>query len=133
MNVTLIFSVERYEKVMEAYLDGLDAAAQAGHDLSRIHSVASFFVSRVDTEIDKRLDAIGTPEATEAGLRILGLGGNAVDAAVAVSRTGTVAAFYPKPGEGAKYYRISNDGGRTWGEELDFPPAYVGPMTVGRR
>ena len=54
-------------------------------------------------------------------------------AAVAVSRTGAVAAFYPKPGEGAKYYRISNDGGRTWGEELDFPPAYVGPMTVGRR
>ncbi|MCG7630736.1 MULTISPECIES: transaldolase [Gordonia] len=65
VNVTLIFSVERYEKVIEAYLDGLDAAAQAGHDLSRIHSVASFFVSRVDTEIDKRLDAIGTPEAVE--------------------------------------------------------------------
>lgn len=65
VNVTLIFSVERYEKVIAAYLDGLDAAAQAGHDLSRIHSVASFFVSRVDTEIDKRLDAIGTPEATD--------------------------------------------------------------------
>ena len=54
-------------------------------------------------------------------------------AAVAVSRTGTIAAFYPKPGEGAKYYRISHDGGRTWGEELDFPPGYVGPMSVGRR
>ena len=52
-------------------------------------------------------------------------------AAVATSRTGTIAAFYPKPGEGAKYYRISNDGGRTWGEELDFPPAYAGPMSVG--
>jgi transaldolase len=65
VNVTLIFSVERYKKVMDAYLDGLDAAAQAGHDLSSIHSVASFFVSRVDTEIDKRLDAIGTPAATE--------------------------------------------------------------------
>jgi hypothetical protein len=54
-------------------------------------------------------------------------------AAVAVSRTGTVAAFYPKPGEGAKYYRISNDGGQSWGKELDFPPGYVGPMSVGRR
>lgn len=63
VNVTLIFSVERYQAVMDAYLDGLDAAARAGHDLSNIHSVASFFVSRVDTEIDKRLDAIGTPDA----------------------------------------------------------------------
>ncbi len=49
---------------MDAYLSGIEAAAQAGHDISTIHSVASFFVSRVDTEIDKRLDAIGTPEAT---------------------------------------------------------------------
>ncbi|MCD2144413.1 transaldolase [Gordonia paraffinivorans] len=65
VNVTLIFSVERYKEVMDAYLDGLDAAAEAGHDLSTIHSVASFFVSRVDTEIDKRLEAIGTPEALE--------------------------------------------------------------------
>lgn len=64
VNVTLIFSVQRYQEVMAAYLDGLDAAASAGHDLSTIHSVASFFVSRVDTEIDKRLEAIGTPEAT---------------------------------------------------------------------
>ena len=65
VNVTLIFSVERYEAVMNAYLEGLEAAKAAGHDLSSIHSVASFFVSRVDTEVDKRLDAIGTPEATE--------------------------------------------------------------------
>ena len=48
---------------MDAYLAGLEAATQAGHDLKRIHSVASFFVSRVDTEIDKRLEAIGTEEA----------------------------------------------------------------------
>ncbi|MGB6182096.1 MAG: transaldolase [Rhodococcus sp. (in: high G+C Gram-positive bacteria)] len=65
VNVTLIFSVERYELVMNAYLEGLEAAKAAGHDLKSIHSVASFFVSRVDTEIDKRLDAIGTPEAIE--------------------------------------------------------------------
>ncbi|GAA1463946.1 transaldolase [Williamsia maris] len=64
VNVTLIFSVERYRLVMGAYLDGIEAAKAAGHDVSKIHSVASFFVSRVDTEIDSRLDAIGTPDAT---------------------------------------------------------------------
>jgi transaldolase len=63
VNVTLIFSVERHEAVMDAYLAGLEKAKQAGHDLSNIHSVASFFVSRVDTEIDARLDKIGTEEA----------------------------------------------------------------------
>ena len=63
VNVTLIFSLERYRAVIEAYLDGLTQAAAAGIDLSTIHSVASFFVSRVDTEVDKRLNAIGTDEA----------------------------------------------------------------------
>lgn len=63
VNVTLIFSVERHREVIDAYLAGLEAAKQAGHDLSKIHSVASFFVSRVDTEIDKRLEAIGSDEA----------------------------------------------------------------------
>ena len=58
VNVTLIFSVERHKAVMDAYLTGLEAAKEAGHDLSRIHSVASFFVSRVDTEIDKRLEKV---------------------------------------------------------------------------
>src|ERR1700744_2836714 len=63
VNVTLIFSVERHKRVMDAYLAGLETAKAAGHDLSMIHSVASFFVSRVDTEIAHRLDAIGTDEA----------------------------------------------------------------------
>jgi transaldolase len=63
VNVTLIFSIERYREVMDAYLTGLEQAREAGHDLSRIFSVASFFVSRVDTEVDKRLDAIGSDEA----------------------------------------------------------------------
>jgi len=71
VNVTLIFSVERHRAVMDAYLSGLEAAQQAGHDLNTIHSVASFFVSRVDTEIDKRLEAIGTDEA----LALRGLAG----------------------------------------------------------
>ncbi|MFF5027233.1 transaldolase [Streptomyces collinus] len=63
VNVTLIFSLERYRAVMDAYLSGLEKAKERGLDLSKIHSVASFFVSRVDTEIDKRLDGIGTEEA----------------------------------------------------------------------
>jgi transaldolase len=63
VNVTLIFSLDRYRAVMDAYLSGLEQAAAGGHDLSRITSVASFFVSRVDTETDARLDKIGTPEA----------------------------------------------------------------------
>jgi transaldolase len=63
VNVTLIFGVDRYRGVMDAYLAGLEDAQAAGIDLSTIHSVASFFVSRVDTEVDKRLDAIGTDEA----------------------------------------------------------------------
>ncbi|MFC9488868.1 transaldolase, partial [Streptomyces hydrogenans] len=63
VNVTLIFSLERYRAVMDAYLAGLEKARERGLDLSEIHSVASFFVSRVDTEIDKRLDGIGTDEA----------------------------------------------------------------------
>lgn len=63
VNVTLIFSLQRYRKVMDAYLDGLERARDAGTDLSSIRSVASFFVSRVDTEVDKRLDKVGSDEA----------------------------------------------------------------------
>src|SRR5215471_3700062 len=63
INVTLIFSLERYGEVIDAFFAGMEQAAQAGHDLSSIASVASFFVSRVDTEVDSRLDKMGTPEA----------------------------------------------------------------------
>ena len=63
VNVTLIFSVERHREVIDASLAGMEKAREAGHDLSKIHSVASFFVSRVDTEIDKRLEKIGSEEA----------------------------------------------------------------------
>jgi transaldolase len=63
VNVTLIFSVERHRAVMDAYLAGLEKAKEAGHDLSKIHSVASFFVSRVDSEIDKRLEKLDSQEA----------------------------------------------------------------------
>ncbi|GAQ73971.1 transaldolase [Streptomyces turgidiscabies] len=63
VNVTLIFSLERYREVMAAYLAGLEKAQAAGIDLATIHSVASFFVSRVDSEIDKRLTLLGTDAA----------------------------------------------------------------------
>ena len=63
VNVTLIFALERYGEVIEAFMAGIEQAAAAGHDLSTIRSVASFFVSRVDTEVDARLDKLGTPEA----------------------------------------------------------------------
>lgn len=59
VNVTLIFSTERYNEVIDAYFAGLEQALTAGKDISKIHSVASFFVSRVDTEVDKRLQALG--------------------------------------------------------------------------
>ncbi|MGI4896583.1 MAG: transaldolase [Janthinobacterium lividum] len=67
VNVTLIFSLDRYRAVMQAFLTGLEQAKQNGHDISKIESVASFFVSRVDTEVDNRLDALESAEA--AGLR----------------------------------------------------------------
>jgi transaldolase len=63
VNVTLIFSLDRYGEVMDAFLAGMEQAKANGHDLSKMGSVASFFVSRVDTEVDKRLDKIGTPQA----------------------------------------------------------------------
>ncbi|HEY8306263.1 MAG TPA: transaldolase [Lapillicoccus sp.] len=63
VNVTLIFSLDRYRGVMNAFLTGLEQARENGKDLASIASVASFFVSRVDTEVDKRLDAIGTEDA----------------------------------------------------------------------
>jgi transaldolase len=63
VNVTLIFSLERHAAVIDAYMAGLEQALANGHDIAHIRSVASFFVSRVDTEVDGRLDKLGTPEA----------------------------------------------------------------------
>lgn len=63
VNVTLIFSLSRYAAVLDAFLDGMERARIAGHDLTRIASVASFFISRVDSEVDARLDKVGSPEA----------------------------------------------------------------------
>jgi transaldolase len=63
INITLIFSLSRYEQVVEAYLSGLESLVERGGDPSRVHSVASFFVSRVDTEVDRRLQTAGTTAA----------------------------------------------------------------------
>jgi transaldolase len=63
INITLIFSLARYGQIIEAYLSGLEAFVARGGDPSRVHSVASFFVSRVDTEVDRRLETTGTGEA----------------------------------------------------------------------
>jgi transaldolase len=96
VNVTLIFSLERYRAVMDAYLTGLEQARTAGLDLSQIASVASFFVSRVDTEIDKRLTAIGTDEAkalkSKAGLANARLAYQAFEEVLAAARWQELAA-----------------------------------------
>jgi transaldolase len=63
VNVTLIFGLDRYEQVIDAFMQGMEQAKANGHDLSSMGSVASFFVSRFDTEVDKRLDKLGTDEA----------------------------------------------------------------------
>jgi transaldolase len=65
VNVTLIFGLDRYDMVMDAFFAGLEQAKKNGHDLSAIGSVASFFVSRVDSEVDQRLDKIGSEEAKQ--------------------------------------------------------------------
>jgi transaldolase len=66
INITLLFAIEAYKRVIDAYIGGLEDRLGAGKDISRIHSVASFFVSRVDTEVDKRLDAAAKQSPDEA-------------------------------------------------------------------
>lgn len=128
INVTLIFSLERYMEVMEAYLAGLEAHAG---DLSRISSVASFFISRVDTEIDRRLDQIGTP----AALALRGKAGVA-QAQVAYQR-------FTETFAGARWEALAARGARVqrplWASTSTKNPAYpdtlyvdelIGPDTV---
>jgi transaldolase len=100
VNVTLIFSVERHREVMDAYQAGLEAAKAAGHDVSKIHSVASFFVSRVDAEVDKRLEKIGSADA-------LALRGKA-----AVANARLAYAAYEEVFGGDRYAALKADGAR---------------------
>jgi transaldolase len=128
VNVTLIFSVERYKAVMDAYLTGLERALENGQDLARIHSVGSFFVSRVDSEIDGRLEKIGGDEA-------LGLRGRA---AVANSRLAFAA--YRSAFSGARWDALAAKGANAqrplWAstgvKNPDYPDTlYVTELVVG--
>ncbi len=123
VNVTLIFSVERHREVMDAYLAGLEKARDAGHDLSKIHSVASFFVSRVDTEIDKRLEQIGSEQA-------LSLRGKA---GVANARL-AYAAYQEVFEGGARYEALKSAGARVqrplWASTGVKNPAYPDTLYV---
>ena len=101
VNVTLIFSVERHEAVIDAYLAGLEKAKEAGHNLAKIHSVASFFVSRVDSEIDARLEKIGGDDA-------LALRGKA---GIANSRL-AYAAYQKVFEQGSRFGALKADGAR---------------------
>src|SRR5690606_19046670 len=122
VNVTLIFSLDRYRAVMNAFLTGLEQARQAGLDLSTIHSVASFFVSRVDTEVDKRLEVIGTEEALalrgKAGIANARLAYRAFEEVVATPR----------------WQNLADDGARVqrplWASTGVEKPAYPGTLHV---
>ena len=122
VNVTLIFSLNRYRAVMDAYMEGLEKAHAAGLDLSALHSVASFFVSRVDTEVDSRLDRIGTPEAAE-------LKGTA---AIANARLAYQA--YQELTAGRRWQQLARQGARTqrplWASTGVKDPAYPDTMYV---
>ena len=101
VNVTLIFSLDRYRAVLDAYQAGLEAAAAAGHDLSSIASVASFFVSRVDAAVDARLDELGTPQASalrgEIAIANARLAYQVYEASVATDRWQRLAASGARP------------------------------------
>ncbi len=101
VNVTLIFGLERYGAVMDAFLDGVERAVAAGRDVTDLASVASFFVSRVDTEIDARLDKIGTDEATalrgQAAIANARLAYEAYEKVFTSSRWNALAAAGAKP------------------------------------
>ncbi|MCD9623040.1 transaldolase [Rhabdothermincola salaria] len=128
VNVTLLFSVERYREVMEAYLSGLEAN---DGDLSAVSSVASFFVSRVDGEADKRLDAVGTPEAA------------ALKGKVAVANAQRAYQAYLETFSGPRWEALAARGARVqrplWASTSTKNPAYpdtlyvdtlIGPDTV---
>nr|GMD75722.1 Transaldolase 2 [Ipomoea batatas]GME08093.1 Transaldolase 2 [Ipomoea batatas] len=129
VNVTLIFSIERYEAVIDAYLDGLEASGL--NDLSKVTSVASFFVSRVDTLVDKLLEKIGTPEA-------LDLRGKAANAQAALAFQ-----LYQKKFSGPRWEALVKKGAKKqrllWASTSVKNPAYpdtlyvdplIGPDTV---
>jgi transaldolase len=131
INVTLVFSLARYRQVLEAYLAGLETLARRGGDLSAVHGVASFFVSRVDTEVDRRLEILGIDEA-------LALRGRA-----AVAQTRLAFQLFRHVHTGPRWERLADHGARVqrplWASTSTKNPAYsdtlyvdslIGPDTV---
>lgn len=131
INVTLIFSLARYRQVLEAYLSGLEALARRGGDLSTVRGVASFFVSRVDTEVDRRLEEIGTDEA-------LALRGRA-----AIAQAKLAYQLFREAHTGPRWRRLADRGARVqrplWASTSTKNPHYadtryvdglIGPDTV---
>lgn len=122
INITLIFSLARYAEVIEAYLSGLETFAGRGGDLSTVHSVASFFVSRVDTEVDRRLEAIGTEEA-------LGLRGRA-----AVAQAKLAYRLFEERFSGQRWQRLAAAGAHRqrplWASTSTKNPAYADTLYV---
>jgi transaldolase len=131
INITLIFSLDRYVQVIEAYLAGLEQLAAAGGDLARVHSVASFFVSRVDTEVDRRLDALDHPAA------------HALQGQAAVAQARLAYATFRERFSGARWEALASRGAHVqrplWASTSTKNPAYpdtlyvdslIGPDTV---
>ena len=116
INITLIFSLTRYAEVIDAYLSGLETFAAAGGDPATVHSVASFFVSRVDTEVDQRLERIGTDEA-------LGLRGQA-----AIAQAKLAYGLFKQQFSGERWRRLARLGARRqrplWASTSTKNPAY---------
>ena len=122
VNVTLIFSLTRYQEVMDAYIDGLEQRMASGSPVSNIASVASFFISRVDNEIDKRLDQLGTPSA-------LALRGTA-----AVNQARLAYAAFQKTFSGPRWEALAKAGASVqrplWASTSTKNPSYPDTMYV---
>lgn len=122
VNVTLIFSLDRYRQVMEAYITGLEERLANGHDIGHVASVASFFISRVDSEVDKRLEAIGTEQA-------LNLRGRA-----AVAQGCMAYELFDDNFAGPRWERLADAGGRVqrplWASTSTKNPAYPDTLYV---
>ena len=122
VNVTLIFSLSRYEEVMDAYIEGLEQRMASGSPVSKIASVASFFISRVDNEIDRRLDQLGTPSA-------LALRGTA-----AVNQARLAYAAFQKTFSGPRWEALAKAGASVqrplWASTSTKNPSYPDTMYV---
>ncbi len=138
VNITLLFAVEAHARVIEAYLSGLEDRVAAGKPIDRIYSVASFFVSRVDTEIDKRLDALAATKSGDEQRHILGLRGKA-----AVANAQIAYALFREKFSGPRWDALQARGARLqrplWASTSSKNPAYrdvmyveelIGPDTV---